>query len=265
MARLYWLTGAPLRPTDKDILLLEQLVARHAPRRDCGPLGALMLGVTPAVAAMSWPERSRLLAVDGSFAMVKGVWPGDLPGARAAVCGGWFSLPFVNHSFEVITGDGSANCVSFPEGLRELAEETHRVLRPSGCLFLRCYTQPDLKEEPEHVLAGLWDGGYPSFHDFKFRFLMSMQETACHGVAVADVHRRWMKSGIDAERLASATGWDRAVIGALDAYRDSPTVHVFPTLAEFRSVLGEYFEEISCSHATYPLAERCPVLVLKRL
>jgi hypothetical protein len=94
---------------------------------------------------------------------------------------------------------------------------------------------------------------------------MSMQETAYRGVALADVHRRWVKSGIGPERLASVTGWDPAVIGAFDAYRDSPTVLVFPALAEFRSVLGEYFEEISCSHSTYPLAERCPVLVLRRV
>jgi SAM-dependent methyltransferase len=265
MARLYWLTGPPLRPTDEDILLLERLVARHAPRKDSEPSRALMLGVTPAIAAMRWPERSRLLAVDGSFAMVKCVWPGVLPVGRAAVCGEWFSLPFASQSLDVITGDGSANCVSYPEGLRKLAEETRRVLRSGGCLFLRCYAQPDLKEEPERVLAGLGDGGYPSFHDFKFRFLMSMQETAHRGVALAEVHRRWVKSGNDPERLASATGWDPAVIGALDAYRDSPTVHVFPTLAEFRAVLGEYLEEISCSYATYPLAERCPVLVLKAL
>jgi hypothetical protein len=120
-----------------------------------------------------------------------------------------------------------------------------------------------LKEEPERVLAGLWDGGYSSFHDFKFRFLMSMQETAHRGVEVADVYRCWVASGIDRERLAAATGWDPAVIGALDAYRDSSTVHFFPTLAEFRSVLGNYFEEISCSYATYPLADRCPVLALR--
>jgi hypothetical protein len=94
---------------------------------------------------------------------------------------------------------------------------------------------------------------------------MSMQKTADRGVAVADVHRRWVKSGIDSTRLASATGWDPAVIGALDAYRDAPTVHVFPTRAEFRSVLGRHFEEISCSYSTYPLAERCPVLVLRTL
>ena len=118
MARLYWLTGAPLRPSGKDILLLR------------------------------WPERSRLLAVDGSFAMVKGVWPCDLPVARVAVCGAWSSLPVASQSFDVITGDGSANCVSFPEGLQKLAEEAHRVLRPGGCLLLRCYTRPDFKKEP---------------------------------------------------------------------------------------------------------------------
>jgi SAM-dependent methyltransferase len=266
MARLYWLTGAPLRPTDEDVRLLQRLVASHAPLKATSePLRALMLGVTPAVAGMHWPDRSQLLAVDGSFAMVKGVWPGDLTEARAAICGGWLSLPIADGSCHVITGDGSANCVSFPEGLRRLAREALRILRPGGCLFLRCYAQTSPMEDAGDVLDGLSNGLYPNFHAFKFRFLMSMQQTAHRGVAVADVYRRWAKSGIDPRRLAAVTGWDASIIQAIDVYRDSPTVHVFPSLAEFRSVLGEHFEELSCSYATYPLAERCPVLALRPL
>ena len=224
---------------------------------------ALMLGVTPAIAAMQWPDRLRLLAVDGSLAMVKGVWPGDLPVARAAICGEWLSLPLTDKSCDVVTGDGSANCVPFPEGLRRLAREALRVLRPEGCLFLRCYVQATPKEDARHLLDALSDGQYRSFHEFKFRFLMSMQESAQRGAAVAEVYCRWAQSGVDPRHLAAVTGWDASIIQALDAYRDSPTVHVFPTLTEFRSVLGEYFEELSCSYATYPLAERCPVLALR--
>ena len=263
MARFYWMTGAPLRPGPEDILHLQQLVARASSELPRGPLHAVMLGVTPAKASMQWPNNVRLLAVDRSLPMVKSVWPGDVPGARQAICGDWFSLPLADRSCSLFTGDGSGNCVRFPEGLRELAAEAARVLHPEGRLLLRCYIQPERREEPDRVLASLRESDNPTFHHFKFRLLMALQRTARDGVVLADVHRYWVRSRIIPERLAEATGWDLASIRMMDAYRDSPTVHVFPTLAEFRSVLEEFFEECSCTSASYPLAERCPVLMLK--
>ena len=128
---------------------------------------------------------------------------------------------------------------------------------------MRFYAQLEQKEDPGSVLTSLLEGAISSFHEFKFRLLMAMQETAREGVRLADVHRYWAQSRIDPRHLAQATGWDVEVIRMLDAYRDCPTVHVFPTLMEFRAVLGEYFEERSCSFATYPIAERCPVFALK--
>ena len=263
MARFYWMTGAPLRPAREDVRHFTRLAARFVRRPSSGPLRALMLGVTPGYAGMAWPDHAELLAVDQSFAMVKGVWPGDVPGNRRAICGDWLSLPLADHSCHIVIADGSGNCVHFPEGLRRLAGEVARVLRPGGFLLLRCYAQLEQKENPACVLASLRDGASPSFHHFKFRLLMAMQESAHRGVALADVHRYWERSGIDPERLAEMMGWDLGVILAMDAYRDSPTVHVFPTLAQFRAVLGEYFGELSCSCAPYPLAERCPVLALR--
>ncbi len=262
MAAIYCLMGAPLRPCREDIQHLQQLAARHAPV-PAGGVRALMLGVTPAVAAMAWPGRTRLLAVDASAAMVKGVWPGDVAGVRWAVRGEWTDLPVAHGSCQLVTGDGSGNCVRFPEGLRKLAAEAARVLDPAGCLLLRCYCQPERKEDPAEVMRGLWDGEDPSFHHFKFRLLMAMQQTARGGVRLGDVYRYWAQSGTAAERLAEARGWEVSAIQTIDAYRDSPTVHAFPTLAEFRSVFGDYFVEASCSSAAYPLAGRCPVLALK--
>jgi SAM-dependent methyltransferase len=254
---------SPLRPSEEDVHAMQQVAMRHAALRPAGPFRALMLGVTPDLAKMHWPDNTRLLAVDHTFAMVKAVWPGDIAGVRHAICSDWLAMPLADSSYSLVIGDGAMSCVRYPEGLRNLAAAVARVLRSDGLLLLRCYVQPRQKEDLGRVLVGLSNGENTSFHHFKFRLLMALQEDARQGVAVADVYRCWARSGIDPERLASSTGWNLATIRTLDLYRDSTTVHTFPTLAECRSVLREYFDEVSCSFATYPLAERCPMLVLK--
>jgi len=242
---------------------MQQAVARHASPRRSGPCSALILGVTPDVAKALRPENISLLGVDYSLPMVKEVWPGDVPGCRHAICGDWLAMPLADSSCDLVIGDGSMSCVRYPDGFRKLAASVARVLRPDGLLVLRCYAQPEKKEDPDRVLASLADGDNPTFHHFKFRLLMALQESTREGVAVADVYCCWAHSGIDPERLASTRKWDLATILTLELYRDSPTIHTFPTLAEHRLALREHFDEVSCRFPSYPFGERCPMMVLK--
>lgn len=196
--------------------------------------------------------------------MIRALWPGNVGGVRQAVCADWLRLPLTDGSVDLICGDGSANCVRYADGLRGLAREAARVLRRDGCLLLRCYTQPEMREDPARVMASLRTGGNASFHHFKLRLLMAMQESPVEGVAVKDVYRYWEQSGAEAAAVARITGWDEAEVRTIEAYRDSSTVHFFPTREEFRCVLSEDFTELSCTTSAYPLAERCPLLVLRR-
>lgn len=264
LAACYWAVGAPLRPAPEDIGRLEETAARLTNGAEAEPLQAVLLGVTPAIATMRWPGRTRLLAVDGAFAMIRALWPGDVAGVRRAVCAEWLHLPVADGSEDLICGDGSANCVPYAEGLRGLAREAARALREEGYLVLRCYAQPEVREDAAQVMESLRTGGNASFHHFKLRLLMAMQESPRKGVAVADVYRYWEQSGASVEDAARITGWDEEEIRTIEAYRDSSTVHFFPTLEEFRGVLAEDFTELSCTTSAYPLAERCPLLVLRR-
>src|SRR5262245_19607035 len=83
------LVGAPLRPGPEDISYLSESVARLLERRPGDR--ALLLGVTPEIAELSWSPALPLLAVDKSLGMVKAVWPGDTPQRRAMV-GDWLEL-----------------------------------------------------------------------------------------------------------------------------------------------------------------------------
>lgn len=227
------------------------------------PLDALLLGVTPEIARMRWPERSSLMAVDSSMAMVRAVWPGNVAGRRWAVRADWHALPREKFSCDVVVGDGSINCVAYPCGYRALAAGVGSVLRDDGLFVLRCYLRPEPQERPEDVAARM--AQFPSFHHFKFSLLMALQRGVREGIPVDRVYRFWAGLKVAEEGLATRAGWEMAAIRTIDFYRGSTTVHTFPTLEELRAVLLEYFEEISLATPAYPMGERCPTLVLKPL
>lgn len=256
LARAYALLGQPLKPSGEDLRLMERAVsAVEAP----GGLRALLLGVTPGVAAMRWPAGSSLLALDASLPMVQGVWPRNLDGRRRAVCGDWRALPCGPGSREAVVGDGSINCLPYPEGYRALAGAVWEVLSEGGIFVLRCYLQPGERESAEQVVADL--PAIPSFHHYKFRLLMALQRTVRQGIAVDEVYRFWAGRHPGGRGVPSGPGWEPAVVETIELYRGTQTVHTFPTLAELRGVLGERFDEIGLSTPSYPLGERCPTLI----
>jgi hypothetical protein len=154
------------------------------------------------------------------------------------------------------------NCVSYPDGFRAVAASVFTALKGDGIYIVRCYAQLERKEEPAAVLESLAGREDPSFHHFKFRLLMAMQRSVKEGVAVDEVYRYWAKYRLDPAVVAERQGWDVEAIRAIELYRAAPTVHFFPTLAEQRAILREYFDELSCSTGAYALGERCPILVL---
>src|SRR6185369_4430429 len=104
-ARSLAMLGPPLRPSAEDIEFMQAAIAATAAAQGAEPVQALMLGVTPEVAEMRWPEKSFLMAVDRSFPMTRDVWPGDVPGRRTAVCANWLAMPRPESSCHVIIGD----------------------------------------------------------------------------------------------------------------------------------------------------------------
>lgn len=262
LARAYAALGPPLRPTRGEIAALERSVAAYAAQTGDRLLRGLMLGVTADIATMRWPARCSLLAVDLSREMIRSVWPGDIAGVRRAVCGNWISLPARPSSCDIAIGDGSMNCVSYPDGFRAVAASVFQALKSEGIYVARCYAQPERKEEPAAVMESLAGRENPTFHHFKFRLLMAMQRNVNEGVAVDEVYRYWAQYGLDPAVVAERQGWDVEGVRDIQLYRGASTVHFFPTLEEQRSLLREYFDELSCSTDACVLGERCPMVVL---
>jgi SAM-dependent methyltransferase len=260
-AQSYARLGPPLRPTTGDIEFLEKTVADYARTNGMQRLDALLLGVTPDIVCMRWPDVTSLVAVDSSLPMARAVWPGNVAGIRNVVCGDWLSLPRRPSSCDVVIGDGSINCLRYPGGFDDFAAAVSSVLRPNGVLILRVYLQAVPRESADDVLSDA--GSISSFHALKLRLLMAMQKTAFDGVAVNDVYRWWRERNIDLRLLPNADGWAKTDIGTIEFYRGSSSIYSFPTLSELRSQLLEFFDEVSISVPPHDMGERCPVLVLK--
>ena len=255
--------GPPLRPAQTEIRLMEEIIVEWAAVHGREKVDALLLGATPEIAAMRWPEKSLLMGVDCSLPMARQVWPGNIVGRRNMVCANWLAMPRKPSSCDIVVGDGSINCLNYPQDFRMLGEIVSGLLRDHGLLILRCYLQSRPRERPEAVYADALRGSISSFHAFKLRLLMALQPNAMQGVAVNDVYRHWVNRNIDPNKLPKAPGWRREAIETIQYYRDAPTVYAFPTLAELRSVLRRYFDEVSLLTASHDLADRCPVFVFR--
>ena len=261
-AAVYRQIGPPLMPSDEDARRVQDAIRVHASAKPEGTR-ALLLGVTPLLADMRWPDGTMLLAVDSSMPFLRTVWPGDIPGRRHAVLADWRWLPVRDAAYDFVVGDGSFNCVPYPDGLRALVLAVKRALGPDGLLVMRLYMRPDPCESAEQLLQEVAANQVGTFHQFKFRLLMAMQRSVEDGIAVRDVHRYWHALELRSDSLPATPGWSREAVQTIEAYRGSSSVHIFPSLCEWRAVTSDLFDEIAIQPGSYVLGERCPVIALR--
>jgi len=250
--------GSPLRPSVDDVAAIEALVRNGY--ADARPLKALLLGVTPEIATMAWPPRTELLAIDRSRPMLERVWPGDIDGQRRAVCTDWFDFAWDAARRDVVVGDGIFALLDFPRQYRTLAASIHAALAPDGVFVTRLFLQTPQVETPDAVFADLLANRIGSFHAFKLRLAMAMQESATAGVRMGDVYAAWQSANIDSATLATITGWSRASIETIRPWADKQSRLSFPLAAEMDAAMSELFDRRAERTLAYELGERCPVV-----
>lgn len=258
------LVGPPLRPSWEDLQLIQGEIAGWSRASGGSAPRALILGVTPELAALDWPIRSRVYSVDRSIEMIRSIWYTSAPHARGAAAGDWAMLPIRDRSFDLILGDGSFAFWAWPEGYRALLDQAVRVLKPSGRLIARFHVRPETPETPAQVFDELAAGRIGGFNTFKWRLVVAVHGNSADGVRLGDVWNVWRQSGIDSERLAAERRWPLAVIQTIDAYRDAPIRYFLPRTEELHALLRERCVEIACHTPAYEDGHRYRIIALER-
>lgn len=250
--RHWTLLGAPLRPTPETVGIVERAL-------DLDEAHVLLLGVTPELAGLG----KTMLAIDGSAAMVSGVWPGDSAGRRA-ITGNWLDLPLSRASVGAVIGDGCLTVVDSAQARHALLGEVARVLKPEGRAVIRVFAGPETFEDLADIKAEALAGEIGNFHALKWRIAMACATSDVdRAVKVQAIRDAFDKTFPDREALAARTGWSMASIGTIDVYTGSETTYCFATLAMLINEARDWFDDVRVvPSGSYPLAERCPLLML---
>lgn len=255
--------GVPLKPSLEDgALTLSAL--RSVFDGSVRPCRIAVLGVTPELVQLAWPETVRLEAFDHSADMIARVWQPH-PTIPCQVCeADWRALPLDAGTLCAAVGDGSFNVLSGLEQYPAIFMELHRVLVEQGSIVIRCFIRPDKAEAVTDVVDAVFGGQVGIFHVLKWRLAMALTEGPSASVAVADIHEVFEANFPSRSQLSKATGWPKEQIDTIDAYKGSPTQYTFPTLSALREQCQPWFDVIDVAYGTYELADRCPTLTLVR-
>jgi SAM-dependent methyltransferase len=248
-----WVTlRPPLRPHPNVATAMAALLPEHDAEAP-----VLLLGVTPELAALP----GQVVAVDWSARMIAVAWPGDCD-RRLAVLGDWRKLPLGDASVAAAIGDGCFTMLRYPDEQPLLLEQLRLALRPRGRAIIRCFATP----EPGETLAELGAAvrsSRMSFHEFKLRFNMAVALEIEHAnVRSEQLFDHFQALFPDRAALARAAGWDPAAIVEMDAYEGSPYIHCYPSRRQLVELMPEWASFRFVETDGYPLAERCPLLVV---
>lgn len=252
--RAYHRLGPPLQPHPDAITAYQRLIAGHDGR-------VLLLGVTPALADIG----TEVDAVDKSEAAIARTWRGDTERRRAHLAN-WATLPFPGERFTAAVGDGALNSVGYPRDYRAVFAELERVLEPGAPFVTRVYARPELCETPAAVAAAAMAGEIAVFNALKWRLAMALAaEARSPDIEVERIKDAFDRLFPDRVALAGAARWEREDIDTIDIYAGSRTVYSFPTLTELHATVPASLGTMRLVPVgTYPLAERCPLIVLRR-
>lgn len=253
--------GPPLRPSAPDIgfyadALLELVGHRRRPR-------ALLLGVTPEIFRLPWPEGTDFLAVDRTQAMIDAVWPGP---KKLVQCADWLSMSLPDGSRDIVLCDGGLSMLSLREQ-RRLVRMLYSVLSDRGLCIFRLFVPPLRREHPDAVLHDLLAGRISNLNILKLRLGMSVSESSETGVELRKVWSIFDRAVPDPMGLAGKLGWPVEHMLAIDAYRDSPTRYYFVTLDEVCAIFSGNpggFQVQSVRVPPYEFGAQCPTIVMRR-
>lgn len=257
---------APLRPSEEDTAFLTEAVLPKL-RRDThtgsDTRTVVLLGVTPELALLPWPENTKLLAVDQSTAMIDNVWPCEDMADREAIAGDWKHLPLADNACDLVLGDGCFTLLNYASDYEAVLKEICRVLKPGGLLSMRFFLNASPSEQVSVVFEDFHAGAIGSFHAFKWRLAMALQVSVREGIPVRQVWDTWCQEVSTPTATLQSLGWPHELLATIQAYEGSACVYTFPTLMEVRQRFSDWFDEEICFSPNYELGDRCSTLLFR--
>ena len=224
----------------------------------------VVLGVTPEVVGLDWPDQVHIQAYDQSPDMIRAVWRPHPRCASSVTQARWEEIPLRDAGACAIAGDGSLNALPRLDAYPAVLSEMHRVLVPGGRAALRCFVRPDTTESLDAIATAVFKGQVGGISPLKWRLAMALAEPDSGSIAFSDVYRAFDALFPSPDALASATGWSHEEIATIFPYRDSPTRLNFPTFAQFQAACAPWFDVTHTLYGNYELSTRCPTLVMTR-
>jgi SAM-dependent methyltransferase len=254
--------GEPLRPSAEDG---EAMLSLATPSLLFGADACIVvMGVTPEVIQLSWPENTTMIAIDHSKEMIDSLWRPNSSISSDVKLASWLAMPLDDGCVDVVAGDGCLTVLPSIEDYRRLFSEVSRVLSPSGSLILRCFVRPDDIESIADIEMDALAGRISSFHALKWRLAMALSKDGDFSVAVSHIHDAFNQHFPDRNLLANKTGWHAETINTIDAYHGISTVYTFPTLNVIAELASPLFTVENEMHGAYELSERCPTILFKK-
>lgn len=262
IARLWRHVGPPLRPCAQELAFFTEAVAGW---RGASAPDALLLGVTPELHGLPWPEGTKLTAVDRSQEMIDAVWPGS---RSDAFCADWCELALPPASCDLVLCDGGFTLLEYPAQQARLAALVRRWLRPGGRCVFRLFAPPARRESVADVMNDLRARRIPDLNALKLRLWLALQESAEQGV---EPRRVWQlvhhEAGGDLLGLARSLGWPEEHVLALESHRESTVRYHFSSpelLARLFCDGDDGLRLVSVRYADVPLGACCPVVLFDK-
>jgi hypothetical protein len=262
VAQQWDLLASPLRPEAQDIRIYLDEIRGWID--EFGPPRVLLLGVTPELYRLPWPEGTDFLAVDQSQPMIDHVWPGPRQAARRA---DWLSLSLADGPRDIVLCDGGFPLVAHPEGQGQLVRVIARATSSRAMVILRLYSPPARREPLDAVFRDLLAGRISNMNVLKLRLWMAIQKDATDGVELATVWRALHEVAPDLRDLARRLGWSIPHTEVINAYRDVKTRYHCASAEQVADLFCHEpggFALIRKHVPSYEVGELCPIIVLRK-
>lgn len=230
----------------------------------CPQPTVLVLGATPEIVQLGWPEGSELIALDLSADMIAMDWQPH-PYLRSNIVEArWQQMPLPDGSIDAAVGDASLNALPGFDHYAPVLDEVARVLKPGGALAVRMFLRDEQSESCADVVDQAARGQFANGVPFRLRFAMAA--TGPDGVVeFAGLPILFDAIVADRDALARSAGWSREDLDRVDIYANNRTRINFPTAAELSRLIAPRFVLEALRYPVgYSQADRCPTAILRK-